>query len=500
MTDGFRTRSLHAGQDPEKTTGARAPPLHQTTSYVFEDAETAADLYALAPDADGDVYSRISNPTVRTLENRLAALEGGVAAVATASGMAALDAATSVLARAGDNIVVAADMYGGTATYFRQMATRRGITIRTVDTLAYDEYIEAIDTETAFVHVETIANPSLKTPDIERIAGIAHSVETPLIVDNTFATPALSRPIEYGADIVWESTTKWLHGSGTTIGGILVDGGTFPWEHTDYDELSGENPTFGINFVDRYGAAAFAHVARQRALRTLGNQQSPFDAWQTIQGLETLPLRMERHCANARTVALFLRDHDDVAWVSYPGFADHPTHDTATQYLGTDTVESGYGGMLTFGVKGGFEVAKRTCEETSLISFLANVGDAKTLIIHPASTTHAQLSVEEQQAAGLTPDMLRLSVGLEDPDDIIDDLDQAIHSAILMTNNHPDDENTQTEIPYEGVDASNPDIDTTPETNDVVDGSDTNVTHHTEKRTDSDSTEDHTDTEVASSE
>jgi O-acetylhomoserine (thiol)-lyase len=471
MTDGFKTRSLHAGQDPDETTGARAPPLHQTTSYVFEDAETAADLYALAPDADGDVYSRISNPTVRTLEDRLAALEGGVAAVATASGMAALDAATSVLARAGNNIVVAADMYGGTATYFRQMATRRGITIRTVDTLAYDEYTEEIDSETAFVHVETIANPSLKTPDIERIADIAHNAETPLVVDNTFATPALSRPIEYGADIIWESTTKWLHGSGTTVGGILVDGGTFPWEHADYDELSGENPTFGIDFVDRYGAAAFAHVARQRALRTLGNQQSPFDAWQTLQGLETLPLRMERHCANAKTVGIFLRNHNDVAWVSYPGFEDHPTHDKATQYLGTDIVESGYGGMLTFGLEGGFEVAKRTCEETSVISFLANVGDAKTLIIHPASTTHAQLSAEEQQAAGLTPDMLRLSVGLEDPDDIIDDLNQAIHSATMQSEDYTRREGTHT-----------------------------NLAHTTDKRTDSDSNTRQTDTEVASSE
>lgn len=471
MTDGFKTRSLHAGQDPDETTGARAPPLHQTTSYVFEDAETAADLYALAPDADGDVYSRISNPTVRTLEDRLAALEGGVAAVATASGMAALDAATSVLARAGNNIVVAADMYGGTATYFRQMATRRGITIRTVDTLAYDEYTEEIDSETAFVHVETIANPSLKTPDIERIADIAHNAETPLVVDNTFATPALSRPIEFGADIIWESTTKWLHGSGTTVGGILVDGGTFPWEHADYDELSGENPTFGIDFVDRYGAAAFAHVARQRALRTLGNQQSPFDAWQTLQGLETLPLRMERHCANAKTVAIFLRNHNDVAWVSYPGFEDHPTHDKATQYLGTDIVESGYGGMLTFGLEGGFEVAKRTCEETSVISFLANVGDAKTLIIHPASTTHAQLSAEEQQAAGLTPDMLRLSVGLEDPDDIIDDLNQAIHSATMQSEDYTRREGTHT-----------------------------NLAHTTDNRTDSDSNTRQTDTEVASSE
>ena len=436
---GFGTRSLHAGQEPDPATGARAPPIYQTTSYVFDDADRAADLYAL--DADGDVYSRISNPTTRILEERLAALEGGTAAVATASGMAALDAATSVLAAAGDNVVVSADMYGGTATYLTKMATRRGIDVRVVDTLDYDAYADAVDAETAYVHVETIANPSLKTPDFERLAQIAHDAAAPLVVDNTFATPYLCRPIEHGADVVWESTTKWIHGSGTTVGGILVDGGTFPWAHADYDELSGENPAFGVDFVERYGDAAFANVVRQRALRTLGNQQSPFDAWQTIQGLETLPLRMARHCENARAVAAFLDGHDHVAWVSYPGLEAHPTHDNAIRYLGTDdgggddaTVASGadvdgYGGMVTVGLTGGFEAAKRTCEATELASFLANVGDAKTLVIHPASTTHAQLSEQEQRAAGLSPEMLRLSVGIEDVDDVVADLDRAIRAA-----------------------------------------------------------------------
>jgi O-acetylhomoserine (thiol)-lyase len=439
MADGFHTRSLHAGQAPDETTGARAPPIYQTTSYAFADADRAADLYAL--EADGDVYSRISNPTTRILEERLAALEGGTAAVATASGMAALDAATSVLAAAGDNIVASADMYGGTATYLTKMATRRGIDVRVVDTLDYDAYADAVDDDTAYVHVETIANPSLKTPDFERIAAIAHERQAPLVVDNTFATPYLCRPIEHGADVVWESTTKWIHGGGTTVGGILVDGGTFPWDRADYDELSGENPAFGIDFVERYGDAAFANVARQRALRTLGNGQSPFDAWQTIQGLETLPLRMEQHCGNARTVAAFLREHDGVAWVSYPGFEDHPTHDTATRYFGTDdgggndsTVATGadidgYGGIVTFGLAEGYEAAKRTCEATDLASFLANIGDAKTLIIHPASTTHAQLSAEEQRAAGISPEMLRLSVGIEDKEDIVADLDRAITEA-----------------------------------------------------------------------
>jgi O-acetylhomoserine (thiol)-lyase len=430
MADGFHTRSLHAGQTPDETTGSRAPPIVQTTSYVFDDADRAADLYAL--DADGDVYSRISNPTTRILEERLAALEGGTAAVATASGMAALDAVTSVLASAGDNVVATADMYGGTATYLTKMATRRGIDVRVVDTLEYDAYEEAVDDDTAYVHVETIANPSLKTPDFERVAGIAHDARAPLVVDNTFATPYLCRPIEHGADVVWESTTKWIHGSGTTVGGVLVDGGTFPWDHADYDELSGENPAFGVDFVERYGDAALANVVRQRALRTLGNCQSPFDAWQTIQGLETLPLRMARHCRNAHAVATFLRDHDDVAWVSYPGFADHPTHDDATRYLGVDDGDGGaegYGGMVTFGLDAGFEAAKRTCEATDLASFLANVGDAKTLLIHPASTTHAQLDEAEQRAAGLSPEMLRLSVGIEDVEDVVADLDRAIRTA-----------------------------------------------------------------------
>ncbi|SFR32221.1 O-acetylhomoserine aminocarboxypropyltransferase/cysteine synthase family protein [Halogeometricum limi] len=443
MKHGFHTRSLHAGQEPDAATGARAPPIYQTTSYAFEDADHAADLYAL--DAEGDVYSRISNPTTRVLEDRLAALEGGTGAVATASGMAAFDAAASLLASVGDNVVASADMYGGTSTYLTKMASRRGVETRVVDTLDYDAYEEAVDENTAFVHVETIANPSLKTPDFERLADIAHDAAAPLVVDNTFATPYLCRPLEHGADIVWESTTKWIHGSGTTVGGILVDGGTFPWEHADYDELSGENPAFGVDFVERFGDRAFAVAARQRSLRTLGSQQSPFDAWQTLQGIETLPLRMQRHCDNAHDVATFLRDHDDVAWVSYPGFEDHPTHENASEYLdggpaskasGTSADASsagGYGGMVTFGLEAGYEAAKRTCENTQLASFLANIGDAKTLVIHPASTTHAQLSAEEQRAAGVGPDMLRLSVGIEDAADVVADLDESIRRAAEAT-------------------------------------------------------------------
>jgi O-acetylhomoserine (thiol)-lyase len=427
MTRGFNTRSLHAGQEPDPATGARAPPIFQTTSYVFDDADYAADLYAL--EAEGFVYSRISNPTTRVLERRMAALEGGTDAVATAAGMAALDSTTSILAESGDNVVASADMYGGTATYLSKMASRRGIETRVVDTLDVDAFVHAIDDDTAYVHVETIANPSLRTPDFEAIADAAHAHQAPLVVDNTFASPYLCRPFEHGADVVWESTTKWLHGSGTTVGGILVDGGTFPWEATEkYPELSGENPAFGVDFSDRFGERAFAECARQRAVRSLGNQQSPFDAWLTLQGLETLPLRMEKHCENARTVADFLHDHPDVAWVSYPGLEDHETHDLASRYL-----EGGYGGMVTFGLDDGFEAAKTLCESVDLASFLANIGDAKTLIIHPASTTHAQLSAEEQRAAGVDPDMLRLSVGIEDADDVVADLEQGIERAVSAT-------------------------------------------------------------------
>ena len=420
MTRGFSTRSLHAGGGPDAATGARATPIHQTTSYVFDDADTAAELYALR--ADGHVYSRLSNPTVNVLEERLADLEGGSDAVATGSGMAAFDAITTVLASAGDNVVASSEMYGGTAAYLTSVADRRGIETRLVETLEYEAYADAIDGDTAFVHVETIANPSLVTPDFERLAAIAHEHAVPLVVDNTFATPYCCRPFEHGADIIWESTTKWITGNGTTVGGVVIDGGQFPWDHpdADYAELDGESPAYPIDFVERFGDAAFANVARQRGVRPTGGQQSPFDAWQTIQGLNTLPLRMERHCENARRVAEFLRDDDRVDWVSYPGFADHDSHDNAAEYL------DGFGGMVTFGVDGGYEAAKTFCESVDLTSFLANIGDAKTLVIHPASTTHAQMDADEQRLAGVYPEMLRLSVGIEDPDDVIADLDAGL--------------------------------------------------------------------------
>jgi O-acetylhomoserine (thiol)-lyase len=306
------------------------------------------------------------------------------------------------------------------------MATRRGIEVRYVDTLDPDAYAEAIDEHTAYVHAETIANPSLVTPPFEAIADVAHDHGAPLFVDNTFATPYLCRPLEHGADIVWESTTKWIHGSGTTVGGFLAADGSFPWDEypEKYPEIGGENPAFGKNFVETFGDRAFTVAARQRAVRSLGDGQKPFDAWVTMQGTETLSLRMEQHCANAMQVAEFLRDHEAVAWVNYPGLDAHETHADADKYL-----DNGFGGMVTFGLEGGYEAGVTLCEETELAQFLANIGDAKTLVIHPASTTHAQLSEEDQRASGVTPDLLRLSVGIEDPEDIIADVDQAIAAA-----------------------------------------------------------------------
>ncbi|WP_430504055.1 O-acetylhomoserine aminocarboxypropyltransferase/cysteine synthase family protein [Haloparvum sp. PAK95] len=428
MTDDnnkFATRSLHAGAASDPATGSRATPIYQTTSYAFEDADHAARLFAL--EEPGNIYSRIMNPTNSVLEERIASLEGGVGAVATSSGMAALNVATFLLASAGDNVVSASSLYGGTYTYLTHSVERRGVTTRFVDTLDVDAYADAIDADTAFVHLETIGNPALVTPDIAAIAEVAHEHGVPLVVDNTFATPALCRPLEHGADLVWESTTKWLHGAGTTVGGVLVDGGSFPWaDHAEkYPEIAADNPAYhGVNFAERFGDAAFTYAAIARGLRDLGNQQSPFDAWQTIQGLNTLPLRMDRHCENAEIVAEFLADHDAVSWVNYPGLEGHETHETASEYL-----EGGYGGMITFGLEDGYDAAKATVENADLASLLANVGDAKTLIIHPASTTHQQLTEAEQADAGVTGDMVRLSVGIEDPTDILADLEAAIASA-----------------------------------------------------------------------
>jgi len=417
-TLGFDTRALHAGDEGDPATGAASLPIHQTTSYEFESAEQAAELYAL--EGDDHMYSRMSNPTTDVLERRLASLHGGTGACATASGMAAFDAATLVLAEPGDNVVSAASIYGGTHAYLNHTAARRGIEARFVDTLDPEAYAEAIDEKTAYIHLETIGNPSLVTPPIEEIAEVAHDHDVPLFVDNTFATPALCRPFEHGADLVWESTTKWIHGSGTTVGGILVDGGEFDWHAGDYPEVTANAAFDGLDFTQRYGDRAFEYAVRQRSLRSLGDQQSPFDAWATLQGVQTLGLRMERHCENALAVAEYLDANDDVAWVNYPGLERHETHDLASEYL------DGYGGMVTFGLEDGYEGGTRVCESVEVATFLANIGDSRTLVIHPASTTHAQLSEAEQRASGVTPDLLRLSVGIENSEDIIADLEGAI--------------------------------------------------------------------------
>ncbi|WP_323173096.1 O-acetylhomoserine aminocarboxypropyltransferase/cysteine synthase family protein [Natrialba sp. PRR66] len=433
----FATNSIHAGQASDPTTGARAPPLYQTTSYEFDDTDHAAALFGL--EEFGNIYSRIMNPTNAMLEERIAELEGGVGALATASGMAAFDLATFILADVGDNIVSASSLYGGTYTYLTHTVAKRGIETKFVDTLDYDAYADAIDDDTAFVHLETIGNPALVTPDIERVADIAHERDVPLFVDNTFATPYLCRPLDHGADLVWNSTTKWLHGAGSTVGGVLVDGGSFPWPEGEYPELTEPNPAYhGINFHETFGEQAFALAARTRGLRDLGNQQSPFDAWVTLQKLESLPLRMEKHSENAMAVAEYLADHPAISWVNYPGLESHETHENARKYLkggeasqasrssADETSAVGYGGMITFGLEGGYDAAETVCNEVELASLLANVGDAKTLIIHPASTTHQQLTEEEKLASGTTDDLVRLSVGIEDVDDIIADLDRAI--------------------------------------------------------------------------
>ena len=431
--DDLYTDALHAGQEADPATGARAPPIYQTTSYEFEDADHAAEMFALEDDpaayatayAGKNIYSRIQNPTTMTLENRLATLEGGIGSITTSSGMAALDLGVFLLAEGGDNIVSSSALYGGTYTYLTHTVERRGVSTRFVGTLDYEAYAEAIDEDTAFVHVETIGNPALVTPDLERLADIAHDAGVPLFVDNTFATPCLCRPIEHGADLVWNSTTKWIHGSGSTIGGVLVDSGNSPWGEWDYPEISEDNPAYhGVNFAERFGDAAFTYAARARGLRDLGNHQSPFDAWVTLQKVETLPLRMERHCENAMTVAEYLSEHPAVSWINYPGLDSHETHANASEYL-----DGGYGGMITFGLEDGYGAARETVNNVELASLLANVGDAKTLIIHPASTTHQQLTDEEKQASGVTDDLIRLSVGLEGTDRIIEDLESAIEAA-----------------------------------------------------------------------
>jgi O-acetylhomoserine (thiol)-lyase len=425
---GLGTRAVHAAQEqPDPTTNARAVPIYATTSYVFDNAEHAADLFALRK--FGNIYTRIMNPTTDVFERRVAALEGGVAAVATASGQAAQTLAILNLAQAGDSIVASNALYGGTVALFAHTLPRLGITVKFVDIHDLAAVRGAIDATTRAVYVETLGNPKLDVPDFRALADLAHAEGLPLVVDNTFATPILCRPIEHGADIVLHSATKWIGGHGTSIGGIVVDSGTFDWGSAKRFKALYQDPDaayHGLRFAESFGNLGGANVAyairlRVTLLRDIGAALSPFNAFLFLQGLETLHLRMQRHSENALRVAQFLADHALVTWVSYPGLPSHATHARARSYL-----QGGFGGVLTFGVRGGAEAAQRVASATSLFSLLANVGDAKSLIIHPASTTHEQLSDAERAAAGVTADLVRLSVGIEDVDDLLRDLDQAL--------------------------------------------------------------------------
>ena len=420
----FDTRALHAGQQPDPTTGSRAVPIHQTTSYVFDSVDHAAGLFNL--EVSGHIYSRISNPTVAVLEERIAALEGGVGAVCTASGQAAMHLAVATLLSAGDHIVSSRNIYGGTHNVLNLTLPRFGITTTFVDPRDPQAFADAIRPETRLVFAETLGNPGIEVLDVSAVAEVAHAHGLPLAVDSTFATPYLLRPIEHGADIVIHSATKFLGGHGVAIGGVVVDGGRFDWV------ASGKFPTLtepyvgyhGITFTEEFGPQALSMRARAEGLRDFGACMSPANAFYLLQGVETLSLRMDRHVANTRRVIDLLDTHEAVEWIRHPEHPSHPDHELATRLY-----PHGAGAILSFGVAGGREAGRRFIEAVRLASHLANVGDAKTLVIHPASTTHQQMSAADLEAAGVSENLIRLSVGLEDPEDICRDLDQALRAS-----------------------------------------------------------------------
>jgi O-acetylhomoserine (thiol)-lyase len=419
------TLAVHAGQVPDPTTNARAVPIYSTTSYVFNDTRHAADLFGLR--VFGNIYTRIMNPTSDVFEKRIAELEGGIAALAVASGQAATTLSILNLAAADDNLVSSQTLYGGTYNLFAYTLPKWGVTTKFVDIHNLDQVRAAIDEDTRLLFVETIGNPRLDVPDFEALADIAHAAGIPLVVDNTFgAAGTLSRPIDYGADIIVHSATKWIGGHGTSIGGVVVDAGKFDWaspiSRQRFPEFTNPDPSYhGLVYTEAFGPAAFIIKLRVQLLRDLGPALSPFNSFLFLQGLETLPLRIQRHSSNALVMARWLSQDPRVEWVSYPGLETHPEHGNAAKYL-----RGGFGGVLTFGVKGGHAVARALIDRVKLFSLLANVGDAKSLIIHPASTTHEQLSPEQQRATGVTPELVRLSVGIEDVQDLISDLDQAL--------------------------------------------------------------------------
>ncbi|MDY8048029.1 homocysteine synthase [Paenibacillus polymyxa] len=417
----FETLAVHAGQQIDPTTFARAVPLYQTTSYGFRDAEHAADLFSLKE--FGNIYTRLMNPTTDVFEQRIAALEGGAGALATASGAAAISFSILNIAGAGDEIVSASSLYGGTYNLFSTTLPKLGIKVHFVDSDDPENFRKAITDKTKALFAETIGNPQGNVLDVEAVAAIAHEYGIPLIVDNTFPSPYLLRPIEYGADIVVHSATKFIGGHGTSIGGVIVDSGKFDWKASDrFLGLTEPDPSYhGVVYTEAVGPIAYIIKARVQLLRDLGAAISPFNSWLLLQGLETLHLRLERHSQNALKVAQYLEGHKDVEWVSYTGLPSHPSYELAQKYL-----PKGQGAILTFGIKGGSQAGSKLIANVKLFSHLANVGDSKSLIIHPASTTHQQLNVEEQVAAGVKPELLRLSVGTEAIDDILYDLEQAI--------------------------------------------------------------------------
>jgi O-acetylhomoserine (thiol)-lyase len=422
----FETLQVHAGQEPAVGTNARAVPIYQTTSYVFDDADHGARLFALQE--FGNIYTRIMNPTTDVFEKRIAALEGGVAALATSSGQAAQFLALSTIAQAGDNIVSTSFLYGGTYNQFKVALPRLGINVKFVEGDDVEKFRQAIDDRTKALYVETIGNPQFNIPDFAALAHIAHENGIPLIVDNTFGAGGyLARPIEHGADIVVESATKWIGGHGTSIGGVIVDSGKFDWGNGKFPVFTEPSPGYhGLIFQEvfgvgsQFGNIAFIIRARVEGLRDFGPSLSPFNAFLLLQGLETLSLRVDRHVSNALELAQWLEKRPQVAWVNYPELPDHPYHERAKKYL-----RHGFGGVLNFGIKGGLEAGKTFINHVKLASHLANVGDAKTLVIHPASTTHQQLSDTEQLSAGVTSDLVRVSVGIEHIDDIKEDFEQA---------------------------------------------------------------------------
>lgn len=419
---GFSTRQLHTGQQPDPTTGSLSVPIYQTTSYKFRDSEHAAALFSL--EEPGNIYTRIMNPTSDVLERRIADLEGGTGALAASSGHGAQTMAILTLCAAGDHIVSSSRLYGGTFNQFKSTFPRLGIEVTFVDPTEPEAFRAAIRPNTKIIYGETLGNPDITVFPFEQIAEIAQSHDIPLMIDNTFASPYLCRPFEWGANIVLHSTTKFIGGHGTTIGGVIVDGGNFDWSSGRFDNFTKPDPSYhGLIYADQ-GPDAFIVKARVQILRDIGACQAPLNSWLTLQGLETLSLRMDRHVANAQRVAEYLAARDDVNWVSYPGLASHPSHTLAQKYL-----PKGPGSMMGFGIRGDLSAGRAFIDGLKLISHVANVGDAKSLAIHPASTTHGQLNEAELLSAGVTPDFIRLSVGIEDVEDILWDLDQALQAA-----------------------------------------------------------------------